>query len=410
MDVTVKLLMLLSSLLLIQCNSKQEAAPSSKFVKSGSLGCDEQAISGEYLVVWKNGQVSVEHFSSDKEFVENFLAENADQILTSEPHYRLFLNSPNELIPYGWGGGVNWGVEAVEAPSVWDKKGAGEEIIVAVIDSGVDTTHDELQGVFAVNEAEELNGLDDDGNGLVDDVIGYDFVEQSGEVKDYTGHGTHVSGVIAARHDVGKVLGVAPDVKILPLGFIDSHGGGGVSGAIRAIRYAVDRGAKVINASWGGPGCSLPLRDEIAGLSQHNILFVAAAGNAGNDLSVFPEFPAAFGLDNIITVGASTVDNKTAGFSNYGREVDLVAPGANIVSTFPKEKDLDGNQDGLVALEGTSMAAPFVAAAAALLWSHNPAASYLQVKQALLAGVDSGPYPVKERGKLNIRRALEALE
>ncbi len=408
MDVK-KLSPLILFFLIISCNKREPANTGAQFNKSTETGCEENQIENEYLVRWKSGKITIEKSQSEDEFVGDFLERNQDEILSAEPHYRIQLSPNSELSQKDWGGSKNWGIDAIEAKVAWNKSLETEEIIVAVIDSGMDTTHPEFQNILAINEKEEINGIDDDGNGLIDDRMGYDFVSDSAEVKDYTGHGTHIVGVIAAQHDVGEILGVAPRAKILPLNFIGGNGGGTVLGAILAIQYAERRGAKVINASWGGSVCSLSLKDQIESLAQSNILFVAAAGNSGSNLDQFPEYPAAFILDNMITVGASTFDNKTAGFSNFGQRVDIMAPGANIFSTYPMEFDNDGTEDGIFSLNGTSMSAPFVTGAAALLWQYYPNASYIEIKQALLLGSSPGPYPVSTRSLLNIRLALQKM-
>jgi len=409
MDVLKKLLPALLLVSGVASCDKQESTPAgSQFIKSGNENCDQQQIPGEYLVYWQNGKVTVEKATDEESFLNQYLSDHQDEIIKAEPHYRVQMEE--KILERGWGGEINWGAYSVEADWAWGKSQLGSEVIVAVIDSGLDRSHPQLQGVVALNNQEEINGLDDDGNGYVDDRYGYDFVANSHDVKDYTGHGTHVAGVIAARHDVGQVLGVAPGVKILPLNFINANGGGNIIDALNAIRYAASRNVKVINASWGGEACSTLLRDEIKALIPQNILFVAAAGNKGNDISLRPEYPAAFALDNMITVGASTYDNKTAGFSNWGVLVDIVAPGANIFSTYPFDRDKDDSvADGVTSLGGTSMAAPFVSAAAALLWSQSPDASYVEIKAALLGGVMPGPYPVHSRGALNIPRAMGGL-
>lgn len=410
MDV-VRILVLASLLVLAACDSRKEASGTGQFIKAEKKLCGSQHIQGEYLVHWVSGEVSVVHSDSEESFVEDFLEENKEQILKAEPHYQLFSVTPTEeLSQRDWGGWTNWGVEAIEVEELWGRADVSEDVIVAVIDSGLDLGHPELQGAIATNEDDPINGIDDDGNGLIDDYQGFNFYNKSGEVTDYTGHGTHVSGIIAAQHDVGKILGVAPKVKILPLPFIGSNGGGGVGSAVQAIQYASQRGAKVINASWGGSNCSTILQDSIAGLAAQDILFVAAAGNSGNNLELSPEYPAAFDISNLITVGASTYDEKTASFSNYGTGVDLMAPGANISSTYPSQFDTDGIFDGTTILNGTSMATPFVAGAAALLWSIKPQASYLDIKMAILNGVRPGPYRVETRGQLNLKQALEHLE
>lgn len=408
MDVLRKLLpVLLLASGVANCD-KQEATPAgSQFIKSGNEGCDQQQIPGEYLVYWQSGKVTVEAATDEDAFLNQFMSDHKDEILKAEPHYRI--QAEEKIVGRGWGGEINWGVYSTEADWAWGKSQLGSDITVAVIDSGFDRSHPELEGVVAINEQEEINGIDDDGNGYVDDRYGYDFVGDTHEVSDYTGHGTHVAGVIAARHDVGQILGVAPGVKILPLNFINRNGGGQIIDALNAIRYAASRKVKVINASWGGEACSSLLRDEIQALIPQNILFVVAAGNSGNDISRLPEYPAAFLIDNIITVGASTFDNKTAQFSNYGVLVDLVAPGANIASTYPEGFDYDGLRDGVATLDGTSMAAPYVSAAAAVLWAQKPDASYEEIKAALVSGVIKGPYPVQSQGALNIPRAMGLL-
>ncbi|MCJ8275800.1 MAG: S8 family serine peptidase [Bdellovibrionales bacterium] len=410
MDVYQKVLIVLLSFILINCKDNSTSGGTTVNRPTDVTTCQANEIPGEYLVKWEDGSISVEYFENDEDFTQNFLDQHVGEIAYAEPHYRLYMHEGEQVQIRDWGGEANWGVDSIEASSAWLKNNQGEDVIVAVIDSGLDINHPELQNTLAVNELEEMNGVDDDGNGLIDDRYGYDFTAGSGEVVDNTGHGTHVAGVIVAQHGVGSIVGVAPNVKVLPLNFISSGGSGDVSGALNAIRYSAYRGAKVINASWGGRGCSTPLREEIQALAQSNILFVTAAGNSGNNISNLPEYPAAFALNNQITVGASTFDNKTAGFSNYGELVDVMAPGAFIVSTYPYEYDLyDDAQDGLAALNGTSMAAPFVAATAALLWSANPDATYVEIKQAILNGVNTGPFPVKTRGVINVRKALDAM-
>ncbi len=396
-------------ILLVGCGSKSSSSNQEQFKKSEKPSCQNLEIKGEYLVHWNDGEVTVVSANNESEFVEEYLEGHKNEIISSEPHYRIQLSASELVQQRDWGGGVNWGVESIQADMVWNKNLPQEDIIVAVIDSGVNVTHPQLQAAIFKNTAESFNGLDDDGNGYIDDVGGFNFVNGSPYLNDYTGHGTHVAGIIAAQHNEGRIMGVAPNVKILPLAFIDQRGGGDIQKAVNAIRYAAQMGAKVINASWGGSVCSQLLELEIESLKEKNILFVSAAGNSGNDLSIFPEYPAAFLLDNLISVGASTVDSKTAEFSNYGDLVHLVAPGANIASTYPPEFDVDGSLDGIATLNGTSMATPFVSGAAGLLWSIYPNASYLQIKEALLNGVEAGPYPVITRGQLNLRKSYDYL-
>ncbi len=415
MDVKKTFFLSCLSLFLINCDRGSTTSGSSNFNKAGSAECENQSKKGEYLVHWKNGDITVEHFDDDEAFLESFVEVHKDEIVASEPHYRIQVEDQTVTQSSGWGGYTNWGVDVIRAQQVWDRATASSNIVVAVIDSGMDVNHPELIGALYKNPNETLNGVDDDGNGLIDDVNGYDFVAESGVVQDYTGHGTHVSGTIAAQHDVGQILGVAPNVKILPLAFISRNGGGLVSQAIDSIRYAAQQNARVINASWGGDSCSLVLRNEIEALAESNILFITAAGNRGNNIDILPEYPAAFQIDNLIAVGASAPaqsfpDQVIANFSNYGERVDVMAPGAAIASTYPPEFDNHGALDGVATIDGTSMATPHVAGAAALLWSLKPGASYAEIKQALLEGVKPGPFRVKTRGSLDLPGALKVLE
>ena len=184
---------------------------------------------------------------------------------------------------------------------------------------------------------------------------------------------------------------------------MNDMGNGSISNAILGIEYAVSRGAKVINASWGGTPCSKALSDTIQGLANSGVIFVVAAGNSGQNIDYTPEYPAAFAGPTQITVGASTVSDITAYFSNFGdNSVQLMAPGVNILSTFP------GNQTEV--LSGTSMASPFVAGAAALLMSSYPNLPATKIREAIVRSIDSGPYQVQFRGRLNIQKALNYLK
>ncbi len=446
MDVFKKLILIPLSFLALACGQKGPATHVLFF--TGDTSCKSYLVQKEYLVSWENGDITVEKSVNEKAFVENFLKNHENEIISSEPHYHLSRRYDfEEAYAYGETGRLhesglqesglqesghnhpafqpkdnqknlnpflNWGQKSIGTNALLKHNIDSEdfkEVIISIIDSGMDRTSPELQGVIAINEKEKINGLDDDNNGVPDDVFGVDWLsDEPHEItKDYTGHGTHLAGVIAARHDVGTIQGIAPHVKILPQAFMNKNRSGLVKIAVQALRYASQRGAKIINASWGDSlACSNILKKEINHLAEKNILFVTAAGNDGHDLNDSPMFPASFGLSNVIVVGASTLEGKMASFSNYGSLVDIVAPGTNIISTYPLEYDNDGHPDGLYSRNGTSSAVAFVSAAAALLWSKRPDASYFEVKQALLEGSKPGPYPVNTGGHLHIPGALEA--
>lgn len=390
----------LLSLLLSACNSGGNSTPVKTFDKKNTLECTNSEIAGNYLVQWKDGSVSTEKAFDENDFKNNFLENNKSDIYTSEPLYKVRapVISPTPISePSEWGGDLNWGVYDMQADKLWAENLKGQNVVIAVIDSGVDLTHEALKNSIFINSSEiSGNGLDDDNNGFIDDVRGWDFYQNSNEVKDQTGHGTHISGIIAAQHVPQGLLGVSPNAKILPLKFMGSSGDGSVDAAINAIDYAVKMGAQVINASWGGSACSKILKNKVDQLTEKKVLFISAAGNDGRNISSFPEYPAAYNSILQITVGAHTAEHMLAGFSNLGDLVHISAPGANIVSSVP---------GGYTSLNGTSMATPHVAAAAALLISAFPQVEPFIIKTALLEGVEAGPYKVKSRGAVNIYKS-----
>ncbi len=231
----------------------------------------------------------------------------------------------------------------IDAPEAWNTTTGSSSVVIAVIDTGVDYTHEDLAANMWVNPGENCtNGIDDDGNGYVDDCYGIDTANNDSDPMDDNGHGTHVAGTIAAVGNNGVgVTGVNWSAKIMALKFLAADGSGSTAGAIECIEYAVNmkiKGVNVvaINASWGGPNFDPLLRDAIAAAGDAGILFVAAAGNEGNDNDSTPSYPASYDLPNIISVAATDHNDQLATFSNYGAtSVDLAAPGVDILSTVP---------------------------------------------------------------------------
>jgi subtilisin family serine protease len=297
-----------------------------------------------------------------------------------------------------------YGPEQIDAPEAWAYGTGSDTVIVADIDSGMDMTHPDLAGNLWTNAGEIAgNGVDDDGNGFVDDVHGWDFVNGDNDPTDDYFHGTHVAGTIGAVGDNGVgVAGMAWDVAIMPLKFIDANNFGTSFDAARAVEYATMMGAEVTSNSYG-VGPATVLRDAIAAGG----LFVAAAGNNSSDNDKRGFFPASFELDNIISVAAVDAYRELADFSNYGRRsVDLAAPGVNVMSTMPV---WDGSYGYA---SGTSMATPHVAGAVALLMSLAPDLSLAEIKAALLNGVTplaSLQGKVLTGGELSVMGALDAI-
>jgi len=282
--------------------------------------------------------------------------------------------------------GTQWALPKIGAPAGWDAAVTGAPVTVAVIDTGIDTTHPDLAGRLWTNPGEiPGNNVDDDGDGLKDDVHGWNFADENAQlysVADGDTHGTHVAGTVAAQRDNALgVAGVADNARIMALKFL-KPGGGYTSDAMRAIDYAVERGAKVINASWGGPDYSQPLCDTIQRAGDAGVLFVAAAGNDGADNDVTGSWPANCPASSLISVAATTPSDGLAGFSNRGAaSVDIGAPGDTIRSTMP------GNGYGYKS--GTSMAAPHVSGVAAVLLGEEPGLAPWQVRAAITLGGDA---------------------
>jgi subtilisin family serine protease len=258
--------------------------------------------------------------------------------------------------------------------------------IVAIIDTGIDYTHPDLAANIWTNPGETPgDGIDNDTNGYIDDIHGYDFVNNDGDPMDDHYHGTHVAGTIGgvANNGIG-VAGVSWDVQLMAVKFLDAGGGGTLENAVRAVQYVIDNNVPISNNSWGGGGFFQPLYDVIAAAGAQGHLFVAAAGNSGLDADLDPMYPAAYDLDNIVSVAATDHNDLRAGFSNYGAtSVDLGAPGVDIYSSFPG--------GGYGYLSGTSMATPHVAGVAALIHDLHPTWGFDQIKNVLLSTVDPIP-------------------
>ncbi len=298
---------------------------------------------------------------------------------------------PNDpLFPETWGLSQANGAD-IDAPEAWDYATGASRVVVGVIDTGVDYDHPDLAANVWNNPGELANGLDDDGNGWVDDLHGVDCANDDGDPMDDDAHGTHVSGTIAASGNDGiGVAGVAWHAQIMALKFLSAGGSGWTSDAIECLDYATEMKThygvdlKLTNNSWGcdGPGCySQALEDSIRAAGDAGMLFVAAAGNSSNDNDGYPSYPSGYALPNVIAVAATDRSDQLASFSSYGaNSVHLAAPGVDVLSTVPG--------GGYESFSGTSMATPHVSGAAVLLFAANPEANADGVKAALLASVD----------------------
>ncbi len=302
------------------------------------------------------------------------------------------------------GGG---GDSDIDAPEGWNIRREATNIIVAILDSGLRLTHEDISPNLWRNTQEIAgNGVDDDRNGYIDDLNGINSITGSGNPGDDEGHGTHVAGIIGAAGNNGKGgSGVAWKVQLMPLKFLGTDGTGLTSDAVECVNYAVKYGAKVINASFGSPSFSSSLQSAIQAARTAGVVFVAAAGNDSTDNDVSPSYPASYSLDNVVAVAATQNQNLfDTSYSNFGAtSVDLGAPGANIYSCG------FASDTSYVYLSGTSMAAPVVSGVVALMRAQFPNDSPAQIVQRLLATVE--PIPslsgrCVSGGKVNLQRAL----
>ncbi len=365
-----------------------------------------------YLVEFKNPDLD-----SVAQAIQN-LGNDPDLIVYAEPDYIEYALSTTPNDPrFGelWGMN-NMGQSSgtpdadIDAPEAWDITTGNSNILVAVIDSGIDYTHPDLAANMWINPGEagpfSTNGIDDDGNGFIDDDRGWDFYNEDNDSMDDNSHGTHCAGTIGAvgNNDTG-VVGVCWDVSLVGIKFLGAGGSGATSDGISATYYAARLGARLISASYGGGSSSQAGYDSIANAGASNMLFIAAAGNSAADNDINPHYPSSYTNENLIAVANSTSTETLSGSSCYGlTSVDLAAPGSSILSTIPG--------GGYGTKSGTSMATPHVAGAAALMWSHNPAMSAIEVKMTLMSTVDTNAAfagKMVSEGRLNVDRAIRSL-
>ena len=318
--------------------------------------------------------------------------------------------TPNDLVSNLWGlnntGQTGGTVDAdIDAPEAWDIRTDASTVIVGVVDTGIDYNHPDLAANMWRNVNETAgDGIDNDGNGYIDDVHGINGITNSGNPMDDQYHGTHVSGTIGAVGNNGVgLVGVAPNVKLMGLKFLSSSGSGSTSDAIKCINYGRQMGAHILSNSWGGGGFSQALYDAISAANNAGVLFVAAAGNSSADNDGGEYYPANYNVPNVVAVAATDHNDARSSFSSYGyKKVLLGAPGTNIYSTYPN--------NSYNTISGTSMATPHVSGAFAMLKAHRPDLDTLpKLIQHIAMSTDPIPSMANitySGGRLNLHKAL----
>ncbi len=303
---------------------------------------------------------------------------------------------------------AQWALPKIAAPEAWDIYTGSAEVVVAVIDTGVDYNHRDLVRNMWINQTERdgQSGVDDDNNGYIDDIYGYNFVYNNADPMDDHGHGTHCAGIVAATTDNGMdIAGISWNARIMALKFMGSEGEGSTADVVGAFYYAVANGADVLSNSWGGDDSSELLEDTINFVHDQGVIMVAAAGNGGSDT---PGYPASY--DHMISVAASDRTNRLWSRSNYGSSVDLAAPGVDVLSLRAAGTHRGNPRDDYTTtLSGTSMACPHVAGACAMLLSLNPYLTEHQIYKSLTNCTD----PLTgdaccAHGRLNLQQAMRA--
>ena len=381
------------------------------------------------------GLVSIDDLDDkDPQTVAAQYAQMTNLVIYAEPNYEIKLDDPANLsttdallrenttnanLPNdplfneqwalnntGQGGGkTNADLKALLA---WEKAKGTKDVVVAVLDSGVDYTHPDLVGNMWIRP-DNVPQYKDDELGTFNDLHGFNGTDNQGDPMDENGHGTHCSGIIGAEGDNNEgIAGINWNVTIMPLKFMGRGGFGTTKDAIEAINYAIDRkrngvNVRIINASWGSTAYSKALEDAIRAAGEEGILFVAAAGNNGTSNDRSPHYPSNYDLPNVISVAATDRFDNLTSFSNFGiKTVHIAAPGKDIMSTWLNDDYREAS--------GTSMATPYVAGVAALILANEPKMSVEKLREKLLKSVDkidSLNGKLESGGRINAAKALE---
>lgn len=374
--------------------------------------------------------------SADRQRVENSLRSSGFSNFMPNPcRVVLVPQDPHFVRTHrsSWGDAMDdqWAIRRVgytdDSHSAWHALAdAVPPVVIAVVDTGIDWHHADIDPDTLWRNPQEVpdNGIDDDSNGYVDDVMGWNFVERNNKPWDFDGHGTIVAGIIGAAHNDIGIAGINPNARIMVLKAINNFGTSRASFIAEAVAYAVDNGAQIINLSVGGPTVSNVEQAALDYARENGVLVIAASGNEGIELTDY----GPGGSDSVVTVGATHVDNRAAAFSNFGDQVDIVAPGVDVLSLRARFTDANfrpggdeayavgdnvvGDDRRYIRASGTSFSTPIVSATASLLMAKRPELSADEVRDLLLATADDvdrpGRDPYAGHGMVNARTALAA--
>ena len=361
-----------------------------KSLLDAELKSSMNLIAGDFVVLGSSSKSTQSLLTQLKHFPEVIYAEpnfiyKAISSNTADPLFEKLWglsNTGNNEPDRNGGSSGSVGVAGadINADKAWAITKGSKNVVIAVIDTGIDYNHDDLKGNIWVNTKEIAgNNKDDDGNGFIDDIHGWNAFAKNGNPMDGNSHGTHCSGTIGAKHGNGVgVAGVMNDVSLMAVKFLSDEGSGNLADAVIAIDYATKMNVDIMSNSWGGGGFSQALEDSIKAAKAKGILFVAAAGNDGTNNDSAPHYPSNYQVDNVVSVAAHTNQDSLATFSCFGkRTVHVAAPGHNILSTTP------GNTYKVYS--GTSMATPHVSGVLGLYIAQNGRQDVKSVRDLLMA-------------------------
>ena len=374
------------------------AKDENKIIESEQPHCQRTKLEKQFIVHWKSGKSTLIH-TNKADDLANFFKKNNTNINFIEPNYLLLHANKSVIAPFNLVHPARSVHELIHTQFMWRQGFQGQNIVVAIIDTGINLNHPQLKSHLVINEIEtlyQINGIDDDNNGFVDDIYGWNFVNNQTESIDEHGHGTAMAGIITGSTNSRPSLSMAPLAKILPVDFMNENGGTEFH-AQQAIAYAISRKVHIINNSWS-INCSELLKQAFISWKNENVIFVNAAGNSPIDVVINEIVPSSLDLPNSLNVGSLDEFGKRSSYSGFGKTVKIFAPGEFIPTIYPTS-----GLNESVPTSGTSVSAAIVSGAAALLWSAFPEASAVQIIDLLTLSANQEP---ASQQVLDLKKAL----